>query len=670
MTERNVEEAEEALALELLGFIQAAVARILQEEEEGDFLAWVRTEAPRRLPGLFADLPNEQAARSIAFEMAREIWNKVPLPGAGYRTRPIPRPERNEPCPCGSGQKHKKCCGAIAGGRFELPFEAEDAWTLVLARLPQAEVAQLAAEKRVPRPQLPGIAERLIDFDRAETALALLEPLFEEPERLDERDASALDALIEAYDALDLEESKERAIARLDSALRPPLRLVLWEALARSFMVRGDDERAWEMVERIRGVDPESPVLCWVEVVLLLGENRLEEASGRAREALGRPRTRSGLSEEGLAWLQEAAEDPVASRRRLLFDDLLPSLERFEKILATVASRPVRPYTVQTDWNPKVGRLIPPEDLSLVEAGWVQATFDPGEAPEDDEDEPDWDDEEDDWEEEEDGETAVDEVDEVDEEDEDWEEDDDEDEEGLTGEASDFDAEDEELAMIEEDWGPETSGVWLTFLEEHPEAFDSFLVLSDLIGRVSVLAGQRDERLREELVRPLALRGVAILDASLAASPQAILPASLEENVAALEVLQAAAFLTGEPVPDLEPLERLLRLDPDDRLAARSDLGTVYLARREPEKTLELAARFPDDDEPYLSFARVIALRQLGRHEEALAALDDALEMYPMTSEEIAQSSPHVPKALLQIWQEDAELGQELRERLGEQLGE
>ena len=651
MTEHDIENAEQALALELLSFIQEAVAQILHHEDEGELLAWVRAEAPRRLPGLFADLPNEQAARSIAFELGREIWNKVPLPGAGWRTRPMPRPERNEPCPCGSGQKHKKCCGSIAGGRFELPFEAEDGWALVLARTGPAEAAQLAAEKRVPRALLPGIAERLIDFDQAETALALLEPLVEEPERLDERDASSIDALIEAYDELDLRESKERTVARLDGALSPPLRLVLWEALARSFLVQGDAGRAWEMVERIRRADPESPVLAWVEVVLLLGENRLPEASERAREALRRPRTRSSLSEEGLVWLQDAAEDPAASRRRLVLDDLLPSVERFQKLLATVASRPIRAYEVATEENPEVGpgigRLVPPDDLSLVEAGWVQTTFDPDE----DEEDPDWeeDDDEEDWENE--------------------EEEEDDDDEDPAGEMWDFDEEDEDLGDVEESWGPEAADVWLTWLEEHPEAFDSLLVLSDLADRAASLVHQRDAKLRDEILSPLVRRGVAILDASLAAAPRVTLPGDLEENLPALEVLGLSAFQTDEPVPDLEPLERLLRLDPEDHLGARNDLGTIYLWRREPQKTLDLAARFPDDDEPYLSFARVIALRQLGRHDEALAALDDALEMYPMTGEEIAGSSPRVPEALLEIWQEDAELDRELRERLGE-LGE
>ena len=653
MTERQIEEAEEALALELMAFLQKAVAQILQQEDENEFLAWVRAEAPRSLPGLFADLPNEQAARSIAFEMGREIWNKIPLPGAGYRTRPIPRPERNEPCPCGSGQKHKKCCGAVAGHRLELPFEAEDAWTLVLAQIPQAEAAQLVGEKRIPRALLPGIAERLIDFGAAEAALALLEPLFEEPEHLDERDAPALEVLIEAYDELGLAESRERAMARLDGALRPPLRLVLWETLARSFMAEGDDGRAWEMVERVLRVDPESPVIAWVQVVLLLGENRLQEAGERAREALSWSRTRSSLSEDGLAWLQDAADDPAASRRRLVLDDLLPSVERLQKLLANIASRPIRPYDVRTDWSPDVGRLLRPLDLELVEEGWVEETIlDPAAPPIGDE--ADWDDEED-WEDDEDEDDEDEELDyELDEFGEAWDLDDagDEDDEDLE------DPDDEELT-------PEAIEVWLRYLETSQASFDSLLVLSDVIDRISPLVTRRDATLRDEILGPVIRRGVAILDASLAAAPQVILPADLEENRPALEVLLASAFLlTDEPVPELEPLERLLRLDPEDRLAARSDLGTVYLWRREPQKTLDLAARFPNDEEPYLSFAKVIALRQLQRHEESLDALDDALERYPMTAEEIAESSPRVPEALLEIWEEDEELDRELRERL------
>ncbi|HKH43267.1 MAG TPA: SEC-C domain-containing protein [Thermoanaerobaculia bacterium] len=659
MTERSIQEAEDALALELLAFIQEAIAQILREEDEGAFLAWVRAEAPRRLPGLFADLPNEQAARAVAFEMGWEIWNKVPLPGAGYRTRPIPRPERNALCPCGSGLKHKKCCGAVAGGRLELPLNAEDAWALVLGQTSEAEVAQLSADRRVPRGLIPGIALRLAGMGGAEVALSLLEPLFEEPGRLEERDAPAIEALIEVYDELGLDESKERAIARLNETLRPALRIVLWESLAQSFTAQGEVDRAWEAVEHVRRADPDSPVLGTVEVILLLGDHRLAEAAERAKDALQRHRRRPGLTDEALALLQETADDPAASRRRLLLDEFLPSVERFEKLLAAHAARPIRPYTIRAEEEtPGAGRLIAPEDLAQVEDGWV-AVLDVEEA-----DDLDWDEEEDDdelpvWE-------AENEDDEEDEDEEDWEEDDDD------GEVWDFDAsdsgdgEEDWQDEAEEMWDPEEADGWLTFLEENPQAFDSLLVLSDLALRASSLADLRDGSLREGLVRPLVTRGVAILDASLATAPRVILPADLEENVSALEILEASASLSKEPVPEIAPLERLLELDPEDNLLARSQLGTAYLWAGEPQKTLDLAARFPEEEDPCLSLAKVIALRRLGRQEESLEVLDELLDRFPLIIAALALSSSRIPDGLLELWQNDEELWRALSERLAE----
>jgi uncharacterized protein len=50
------------------------------------------------------------AARAIhAYWLARRA---PPDAGAGTYIRPEPKVGRNDPCPCGSGKKFKKCCGA------------------------------------------------------------------------------------------------------------------------------------------------------------------------------------------------------------------------------------------------------------------------------------------------------------------------------------------------------------------------------------------------------------------------------------------------------------------------------------------------------------------------------------------------------------------------------
>jgi hypothetical protein len=35
------------------------------------------------------------------------------------------KPERNKPCPCGSGKKHKKCCGSVVSVREQSQREIE-----------------------------------------------------------------------------------------------------------------------------------------------------------------------------------------------------------------------------------------------------------------------------------------------------------------------------------------------------------------------------------------------------------------------------------------------------------------------------------------------------------------------------------------------------------------
>jgi hypothetical protein len=58
----------------------------------------------------------------------------------------MPKPGRNEPCPCGSGRKTKHCCGQRRG-----PSQAD---------LARAHVAQLARQSA---PDLAGLSDRALD---------------------------------------------------------------------------------------------------------------------------------------------------------------------------------------------------------------------------------------------------------------------------------------------------------------------------------------------------------------------------------------------------------------------------------------------------------------------------------------------------------------------------
>ncbi|HEY4594817.1 MAG TPA: SEC-C metal-binding domain-containing protein, partial [Thermoanaerobaculia bacterium] len=312
------EQIDEAQYEELSSFLRRAVSEALRLEDGTAFQAWMREEAPRLLPDLFSRLPDEQARRGFLLEFGRSLWNSIPLPANGFRPRPIPQPERNDPCPCGLGKKYKKCCAEWSEGAPEL--DPEGVWMLVAEELPLEQVEAMGASGRVPRSVLGGVATGLLDNDDPERALALVRPLFERPEKLDERDAASLNTLLEAYDALDLREELWQEGERLAQVLRPPLRAVLWEGLARAYAVEGEMEEAWKSLERARQDDPESPALGPLEVSLLLAEGRTAEAGERARHWRSRLRE-DELSEAGFEFLARVGENPEETQLRFSFGD-------------------------------------------------------------------------------------------------------------------------------------------------------------------------------------------------------------------------------------------------------------------------------------------------------------------------------------------------------------
>ena len=83
--------------------------QIFETKVSDDNKAYVSFEA------LFTQAGKDQSHREKAeFELENGEWRfvtgeELKNPTVRYET---PRPGRNEPCPCGSGKKYKKCCGA------------------------------------------------------------------------------------------------------------------------------------------------------------------------------------------------------------------------------------------------------------------------------------------------------------------------------------------------------------------------------------------------------------------------------------------------------------------------------------------------------------------------------------------------------------------------------
>lgn len=77
--------------------IDACVAAIVRDEDWQRFSHFLEE---MLLAGKLPQLPAEpEAARMLACALGRAIWNATPLPGNGFRPRPIPAPGRNDRLP-------------------------------------------------------------------------------------------------------------------------------------------------------------------------------------------------------------------------------------------------------------------------------------------------------------------------------------------------------------------------------------------------------------------------------------------------------------------------------------------------------------------------------------------------------------------------------------------
>ncbi len=545
------DDSEEA-AEQLAGFLREAIAEALRTEDSTAFLTWMREEGPGKAPDLFADLPDDQARRSVASELGRTLWNGMPLPGNGFRPRPIARPERNEPCPCGSGAKYKKCCGEWAGG---VPvFDPELLWVLVAEELPLEKVEELGQSGRVPRGVAGDLATALFDNGDPERALALVLPLFEHPEKLDERDDAALNVLLEAHDELDLYEEKLDLVDRLSKQLKPLLRAVLWEHLVRWYAVEGEMQAAWESLEKARKDDPESAALGPLEVSLLLAEGKTEEAGERARFFRERfRRDPQGISETGLEFLDKVAHDPEDAQMEFsIGKEVSLRMRKLEGLLAERQPAETLYGIEELEGQPGAGRLVPPESLAELDLEWEKAFFEA--LPEDFDDEDDEQDEDEDF---------LDDEALPNPEDEGYLDDDDDDEE-----------EDDDL----DPWDELRAERWLGYLLENPDSLDSLETLEDIAHAVHGLVVDRYLFLDRPILRPVLDQGLAILRQSLAGHPEITrLPEGFEPNGSALELISLAAAQASrmnEPERLRELVEWLRTLEP------RAETG-------EPEDTEE-----------------------------------------------------------------------------------
>lgn len=562
-------------------FLSICVTTLLRQKEPGKFLEWMRENAPTLFPEIFGQIIDPAMRPSAAYSFGRVIWNATPLPGNLFKPRPLPKPERNAPCTCGSGKKYKHCCGQTDVPDF--PLEPALMLNLVLRNLTQKELAALPY-RSISHEGLALTAEQWLEEGKANWAIKLLEPIFTDPARLAEQDEFAFDVLMDAY----LQEGKPRKRVNLiETMLQSGNRALRVTAMQRHCSMladAGDYERAWELFGVAMREYPGHVAFSHLEVTLLMSQGRMAEASERAKFWGATLRRQNNPDNAGLVeFLVSVANRPAEA----MFDVVAGKNPFLDRMAALVRDLPNPEVHYSVDASNGAGVLVAVKKLAKLEADWHR--YFPLGKP--------------------------------------------------------FST--EILPLDARVWQPHVADQWMTLLEKHPLAFQSFDILDDVMQAVWQI-GVMTAAIEKPLIIPLQEHAVRLLHA-VTDNVAVELPWAVLQNRPALRLLVDVigyGIDHGRRDAVLPLMEAMvLRLNPHDNHGLRETLAREYLQAGQYEKTLTLCERYPRDVMPDIAFGRVLALFKSDRKGEALTALAEANEALPEVVPMLTKDHPRQPKS-------------------------
>lgn len=587
MFHREIADAERMEQVILL-----AVREILRHQAPEPFLDWARREIPGLLDLADAELTPAEAT-SLGVLLGHAIWNAMPLPGHGFRPDPLPPPNPDGPCACGSGAPFGACCGALA----EIPgLPAELLWELLLDELPERGLQSALASGAVPGFLLAKVGDRWLDRDRPGRTVALLEPLFREPQGLDGRFDAALDVLSDAYERLDHWRKGRAFLERIARDGPRDLKAAAWQRLCTQHLDEGDFAAAQAAFAQAQRSAPESARTAVLEITLLAAQRKDAVAALRAH-FWRRKLERAGYREEPfMAFLAQAAADPQAALAASHAETLDPPLMQLRDWVEGIGAQPLPAYGLEAHLRP-VGD-VPPEQLPLFAEGDLGGL--PADAS---------------------GQAArlrpprpVRELEAA------WHQ--------VYPAVKPYST---QLALMD-DGDPWAGEGWLRFLARHPQAADSLDILDDLATALYEHPESSLPWIAQVLLLPLLTRAAAILERTLPPGCGWHIPWSEERNRPALRLLFRLYLWhteTSEEGAAAAVLERLLALNPRDNHGVRAELMNHLLRRGEDQRALELARSFPGDVLADLAYGEVLALYRLGDQVQARRALRTAVGRLP-----------------------------------------
>ena len=580
---------------ELSDLLHFAARAAIDNLSTDEFLRAFQAEAETIAPTMFGAIDDPSARRALIGQFGRSFWSTIPRPEQSWRAIPVPKPERNGPCPCGSGKKFKQCCQPFDTS-LEM-FPKLNMLKFVLDLWPETKLIEIPLRKIDPDALADAVNQWRKEGD-PDRGIGLLERLFDDAAHVDERHLGCFDALCDAYVEAGMQAERERFVARMAEHNNAYLAS---EALQRGTTLAsdaGDFTRAWEQFGRAMRLTPDNPSLAHLEVLVLSSEGRVDEAKARAKVWAARLRRMDRPEYEDLIqFLEDTAIDPDRAMLKVA-ERNYPGEGAWSELLDAAPATDLS-YEVQrspsTDdrWGPGCVEIAmhPPRALAAVEREWRNRFF-------------------------------VRKPDLV----------------NLHGDGT---AACENFPAV------------VQFMRDYPAAWQSFAILDDL---VLIARDWFDEDAapfgRSLVILALSRRAVELLEKCVATSGgvKPIVPWAVLDNRPALRlVVQCIDALVDsiDSVDDEREVDRLqawmLELNPNDNHGYRDPVMKAHLLSGEIDHALALAARYPGDagDMP---FNLALALFQAGRRNEAAEAWRRGTQSTPRIAATLLAARPKEPE--------------------------
>ncbi|MDX8399624.1 MAG: SEC-C metal-binding domain-containing protein, partial [Gallionellaceae bacterium] len=316
--------------LELL--FSLSVSCIIRTEDPERFLRWFRDCALEIAPEFLNHaLDDPDALRSLLAILGREIWNKTPLPWNQFRPRPLPKPERNALCICGSGRKYKQCC--VRAEQMDEPFGQLSLLPFVLDSIPAKARKSLPYSYLNPE-ELAFVAKQWMEVGREKEAISLLEGLFADFSKLDQRADIAFDCLLDGYDLLNKPLKKKRL---LEQGLTAPDKYLRATAMQRQCCIladRNEFAKGWALFQELQRLIPNDPSLSHLEIVMLLGQGEKHRAAERAKFWVARLTRDANVSASLLDFLRSVAKGDATGAMTSIAKEADPILAKLIEMIA------------------------------------------------------------------------------------------------------------------------------------------------------------------------------------------------------------------------------------------------------------------------------------------------------------------------------------------------